>query len=84
MVAELVGRVRQGDSDAYADLVRRFQDAVYATAYQAVLDADTARDLAQETFVRAYEHLSSLRDPAAFPGWVTRICHMARPRGRPP
>ncbi len=85
MVAELVERTRNGDAEAYAELVRRFQDAVYATAYQAVLDADTARDLAQETFVRAYERLNSLRDPAAFPGWIVRICRnlTSRHLGRP-
>jgi RNA polymerase sigma-70 factor (ECF subfamily) len=74
MIAELVSRARDGDAEAYTELVRRFQDAVYATAYQAVLDPEAARDLAQDTFVRAYEALGSLRDPASFPGWVIRIC----------
>jgi len=74
MIADLVGRARDGDPEAYTELVRRFQDAVYATAYQAVLDPEAARDLAQDTFVRAYEALGSLRDPASFPGWVIRIC----------
>ncbi|MBM3474895.1 MAG: sigma-70 family RNA polymerase sigma factor [Armatimonadetes bacterium] len=74
MVVELVSRARSGDAEAYTELVRRFQDAVYATAYQAVLDPEAARDLAQDTFVRAYEALGSLRDPASFPGWVVRIC----------
>ena len=74
MIAELVSRARRGDAEAYTDLVRRFQDAVYATAYQAVLDPEAARDLAQDTFVRAYEALDSLREPASFPGWIVRIC----------
>ena len=74
MIAELVRRARDGDDSAYTELVRRFEDAVYATAYQAVLDAETARDIAQDTFVRAYEALGNLRDPAAFPGWLIRIC----------
>jgi len=74
MIAELVSRARRGDAEAYTELVRRFQDAVYATAYQAVLDPEAARDLAQDTFVRAYEALDSLREPASFPGWIVRIC----------
>ena len=74
MIAELVRQARDGDAEAYTELVCKFQDAVFATAYQMVLDFDTARDLAQETFVRAYERLGSLRDPASFPGWVIRIC----------
>ncbi len=74
MVADLVRQARAGDAEAYTELVRRFQDAVYAAAYQAVLDPDAARDLAQDTFIRAYEALDRLRDPACFPGWVVRIC----------
>ena len=38
MVAELVQRAQKGDAEAYTDLVRRFQDAVYATAYPTGLD----------------------------------------------
>ena len=67
MVASLVRQAQTGDAEAYAELVRRFQDAVYATAYQTVLDSDTARDLAQEAFVRAYQALGELRRPEAFP-----------------
>lgn len=74
MIAELVRQARGGDAEAYAALVRRFQDAVFATAYQTVLDFEAARDLAQDTFVRAYETLGQLHDPACFPGWVVRIC----------
>jgi RNA polymerase sigma-70 factor, ECF subfamily len=75
MIAELVCRARDGDADAYTALVRRFQSAVYATAYHTVLDFDAARDIAQDTFIRAYESLGRLQDPTRFPGWVLRICH---------
>jgi RNA polymerase sigma-70 factor, ECF subfamily len=74
MVADLVRQAQGGDAEAYTELVRRFQDAVYATAYQIVLDADTARDIAQEAFVRAYQSLGRLRRPEAFPAWIVRIC----------
>ncbi len=74
MIAELVRRAQNGDAEAYTELVRRFQDAVFATAYHTVLDFEAARDIAQDTFIRAYEKISSLRDPASFPGWVVRIC----------
>lgn len=40
MIAELVCRAKRGDAEAYTELVRRFQDAVYAAAYQAVLDQE--------------------------------------------
>ncbi len=74
MIASLVRRARAGDAEAYTELVRRLQDAVFATAYQTVYDYEAARDIAQEAFVRAYESLHSLKDPAAFPGWIIRIC----------
>jgi RNA polymerase sigma factor (sigma-70 family) len=74
VLADLVGRAQGGDAEAYTELVRRFQDAVYATAYQTVLDADVARDIAQETFVRAYQALARLRRPESFPAWIVRIC----------
>jgi len=74
MVGELVARARSGDGDAFGELVARFQDAVFATAYGIVGDYDEARDVAQEAFVRAYESLLDLRDVSAFPGWLLRIC----------
>lgn len=74
MIAALVRRARAGDAEAYTELVRRLQDAVFATAYQTVYDYEAARDIAQEAFVRAYESLHSLKDPGAFPGWIIRIC----------
>lgn len=74
MVADLVRQAQGGDPEAYAELVRHFQDAVYATAYQKVMDVDTARDLAQEAFVRAYQALHKLRRPEAFPAWVVSVC----------
>ena len=53
--AELVDRCRQGDDLAWERLVRTFQGRVYALAYHYVRDADAARDLAQEIFVRVYQ-----------------------------
>ncbi len=73
MVAKLVRRAQAGDAEAYTELVRRFQDAVFATAYEKVLDVEAARDIAQETFIRAYELLGTLRDLACFPSWIVRI-----------
>jgi len=74
MAEHLVRRAAKRDPAAFAELVRRYQGAIFATAYQAVWDRDAALDLAQETFVRAYQALPTLRDPAAFPAWLVRIC----------
>ncbi len=69
----LVERARAGDVDAYAEIVRRFQDMAYGYAYSILGDFHLAQDAAQEAFVRAYRDLAKLREPAAFPGWFRRI-----------
>lgn len=73
-VTDAVRRAQSGDHAAFTDLVGRYQDAVFGAAYHGVLDFDTARDIAQETFIRAWEHLGEVRDPERFPAWLLRIC----------
>jgi RNA polymerase sigma-70 factor (ECF subfamily) len=72
-VAELVRRARDGETEAFGALVERFRDAVYGLCYHRCGDFDAARDLAQEAFVRAYQHLGQLSEPASFPRWLRRI-----------
>ena len=71
--AELVGAVLEGDRASFAELVRRYQRMVLATAWQALGDHHAAEDAAQEAFVAAYRKLGSLRDPARFGPWMLRI-----------
>ncbi|MEA3403216.1 MAG: sigma factor [Armatimonadota bacterium] len=78
-IAELIERVRSGQAAAYEELVRRFQHRVFALAYGRLLDFEAARDVTQETFIRAYERLGDLRDVASFPGRAVR--HRDRPQG---
>ena len=73
-LADIVARAQAGDHGAFTDLVRRYQDAVFGAAYYVVPDFDTARDIAQETFIRAWERLPELRQPESFPAWLLRIC----------
>ena len=72
-VKTLVEGVQAGDGDAFAVLVRRFQDMAVGYGYSLVGDHQLAEDVAQEAFLTAYLHLSTLRQPAAFPGWLRRI-----------
>lgn len=74
MLEETVACAQARDAEAFTELVERYQDAVFGSAYHVVLDFEAARDIAQETFVRAWERLPELRDPAAFPAWLLRIC----------
>lgn len=69
----LVKAARHGDHRAFGEIVARFQDMAYATAYATVGEPELARDIAQEAFLDAYCNLTALRDPAAFPGWFRRI-----------
>jgi len=69
----LVIAAQNGDHEAFAKIVARFQNMAYAGAYAMVGNACLAQDAAQEAFIDAYLSLSNLREPAAFPGWFRRI-----------
>lgn len=72
--ARLVARCRQGDQDAWAELVARFSRYVYAITTQAFgLSRDDAEDVFQEVFARTYEHLDRLRDDAAIRPWIAQL-----------
>ena len=59
--------------EAFGGLVRSFQDMAYACAYAVLGDFHLAEDAAQEAFISAWQKLSQLRQPEAFPGWFRRI-----------
>lgn len=71
--AELVDAARRGESDAYGELVYRYQRNAYALAYSLLGDAAEAEDMAQEAFLRALRNLDALADPAKFGAWLHRI-----------
>jgi RNA polymerase sigma factor (sigma-70 family) len=71
--AELIERSRAGNTDAYAELVRRYQEAAFRAAYLVTHDADEAADAAQDAFIKAHRALSSFRAGAAFGPWLLRI-----------
>jgi RNA polymerase sigma-70 factor (ECF subfamily) len=71
--APLVRRVLGGDREAYGELVRRHQDLVYRYLSGMGLDHDTAVDLTQDAFVKAYGSLADCREPAHFRAWLFRI-----------
>ena len=71
--AELIGRVLDGDRDAYEHLVRRHQDEIYRHMRGMGLDHDNALDMVQDAFVRAYDRLVECRDRVHFRAWLFRI-----------
>ncbi len=62
-----------GDTAAFGELVKRYQGHVYGLAYSILRDWAEAQDMAQETFIRAYVNLGTLRDHDKFPAWLRRI-----------
>ncbi len=71
--AELIERARKGDKEAFGVLVERYQRRVANVALSVVHNQDDAIELAQETFVRAYENLSKFESRSSFSTWLYRI-----------
>src|SRR5215207_7717391 len=73
VVAELVGRAKRGDGEAFADLYDHYVGEIYAFVAVRLSDQEAAEDATQTIFVRALHSLSSCREDAAFPGWLFAI-----------
>ncbi len=69
----LVKRAQTGDLSAFDELVRRYQERVYATIYHMTSNHEDAHDLAQESFIKAYQALKSFKGDSSFFTWVYRI-----------
>ena len=88
--AFLVGRARHGDLSAFEEIVRRHRRRVYGVALRIVRCHETAEDVAQEAFVRAWRGLERFELGRPFAPWVCRIAanlalnHVRSPRARGP
>ena len=70
---ELVARSVQGDSESFNQLVLRWERSIYALAYRTLGRDEDARDVCQETFLRAYRGLHAFKGQAKFSSWLYRI-----------
>jgi RNA polymerase sigma-70 factor (ECF subfamily) len=70
---ELVARSIRGDADSFNQLVLRWERPIYALAYRTIGREEDARDLVQETFLRAFRALPGFRGQAKFSSWLYRI-----------
>jgi len=70
---ELVARSVRGDADSFNELVLRWERPIYALAYRTIGREDDARDVCQETFLRAFRALPGFRGQAKFSSWLYRI-----------
>ncbi len=71
--SNLVRAAQAGASEAYSELVRRYQDRIYTVIAARVADPEDALDLTQETFVKAYVALGRFRLEAGFYTWLYQI-----------
>jgi RNA polymerase sigma-70 factor (ECF subfamily) len=69
----LVQQAQREDVGAYDELVRRYQERIYATVYHMTSNHDDANDLVQETFIKAYRALKTFKGDSSFYTWVYRI-----------
>ena len=86
--SELIKRTLDGDDTAFGFLVDKYKGAVHALAYRKIGDFHTAEEIAQDTFLQAYQKLSTLKDWRHFPGWLytiaSRFCLMWHRKNRLP
>jgi len=73
--AELVARAKQGDDEAFAQLVSMFQNRVFNFVVARVRHRQQAEDVTQEVLVKAYFSLNKLREPSKFKSWLFSIAH---------
>ncbi|MCA9544149.1 MAG: sigma-70 family RNA polymerase sigma factor, partial [Myxococcales bacterium] len=69
----LLEAARQGDEQAFDELVRPLRDQIYWRAAKAVGDRDEAEDVTQETLLRAFTRLHTFRGDAAFSSWLYMV-----------
>ena len=76
---ELIHRILDGDDTAFSSLVGKYQKQVHALAWRKIGDFHIAEEITQDTFLKAYQNLASLKKPHRFAGWLyviaTHCCH---------
>ncbi|MCO5045728.1 MAG: sigma-70 family RNA polymerase sigma factor [Verrucomicrobia bacterium] len=73
VLAQMVARAQAGDEDAFGELVKAFHGRVFGVIYRMVSNAEDARELAQQTWVKAWQRLGTFKGDAQFFTWVYRI-----------
>lgn len=72
-IDRLVGLARSGDEEAFGELVKAFNGRVYGVIYRMVNNAEDARELAQQAWIKAWQRLGSYKGDAQFFTWMYRI-----------
>ena len=70
---ELVTRSVGGDTESFNQLIKRWERPIFALAYRTIGREEDARDVCQETFLRAFRALDGFKGQAKFSSWLYRI-----------
>ncbi len=86
--AQLVNRFLAGDEGAFTTLVKKYQKSVHALTWRKVGDFHIAEEITQDTFLKAYQKLGTLKNPKQFAGWLyviaDRLCISWHRKQKPP
>ena len=86
--AQLVNRFLSGDENAFTSLVKKHQKSIHALVWRKVGDFHIAEELTQDTFLKAYQKLGTLKNPNQFAGWLyviaDRLCIAWHRKQKPP
>jgi RNA polymerase sigma-70 factor (ECF subfamily) len=75
---DLVARALEGDESAFAELLERFRRPVFSLIYRMIGDREQAEDLAQESFVKAFNNLDTYNPSYRFSSWLFKIASAER------
>ena len=83
---QLIHRILSGDDEAFSVLVQKHQKSVHALVWRKIGDFHIAEEITQDTFLRVYKSLATLKDPNLFAGWLyviaNRLCINWREKNR--
>jgi RNA polymerase sigma-70 factor (ECF subfamily) len=68
-----LGRARHGDREAFADIVREHQAMVFSIAYHFIGRREVAEELAQDVFLRLFQHVQGIESPSHLTFWLRRV-----------
>ena len=71
--SRLIERLKQGDSEAFAELVEQYSNAIYRIALRFTSESQDAEDVLQEVFIRVFRHLDQFRNESSLSTWIYRI-----------
>lgn len=84
--SDLLRKIQRGDPQAFDEFVNLYGDRIYGFGLRMCGEREDARDIVQETFIKAFESLKTLKEPKALKSWLYRVasnaCLMKRRKGK--